>query len=123
MYIGQRNKLCPDLKVHGTPMLEVSEDVYLGDIISADGKNTKNIRNRIAKGTGVICEIINILNTVTLGEHYFATAVLLRESLFLNSILTSAEIWYDFRKEEISDLENLNISLLRQRLLLWKHSI
>merc|ERR1711888_534910 len=101
MHIGKQNKLCPDLKVHGTPMLEVSEDVYLGDTISADGKNAKNIRNRIARGTGIVCEIMNILNTVTLGEHYFATAMLLRESLFLNSILTSAEIWYGLRNEEI----------------------
>ena len=53
------------------------EQSYLGDIISADGRNTKNIQNRIARGTGVICEILNILNTVTLGEHYFYTAMLL----------------------------------------------
>ena len=43
MHIGKKNTFCPTLKVHGSIMQEVTEDVYLGDIISSDGKNTKNI--------------------------------------------------------------------------------
>ena len=41
MHIGQKNYNCPILKVHGTVMPEVTEDVYLGDIISNDGKKHK----------------------------------------------------------------------------------
>ena len=49
-----------------------------------------------------------------MGKHYFATAVLLRESLFLNGILTNAEIWYGMSKSDIKELENLDHTLLRK---------
>ena len=39
LHIGKENKLCPTLQVHGTRMIHVSEDTYLGDIISSDGRN------------------------------------------------------------------------------------
>ena len=48
---------------------------------------------------------------VTLGEHYFASAVLLRESMFLNSILSSADVWYGLSKENIDEIEDLDLSL------------
>ena len=57
---------------------------------------------------------MNILSKVTLGQHYFEIAVLLRESLFLNSVLSSSEIWYNMSKQEMKDLENLDLSLLRK---------
>ena len=60
-------------------MERVTEDTYLGDIISEDGKNAKNIKSREAKGVGIISEIKNMLETIMLGEHFFSTALLLRE--------------------------------------------
>ena len=95
-------------------MIQVTEDSYLGDIISGDGKNTKTIEKRISKGLGIISEIMNILEKVTLGEYNFPTALLLRESIFLNGILTNAEIWYGISKAEIKALEDLDTSLLRK---------
>ena len=80
LHIGKENQLCPTLQVHGTDMIHVSEDTYLGDIIASNGKNTKNIANRIQKGHGKITEIMTILETTPLGPHYFKTALLLRES-------------------------------------------
>ena len=112
MHAAKKNKLCPELQVHGTKMEKVDEDTYLGDIISADGKNTKNLKNRISKGLGIISQIMNILESVTLGEHFFSTAVLLRESLFINGILTNCEIWYGLNKSEIHELESLDRNLL-----------
>ena len=114
LHIGKESKNCPDLEVHGTPMERVSEDTYLGDIISEDGKNSKNIRSRIAKGVGIISEIMTLLESVTLGEHYFSTAVLFRESKFLNGILTNCDIWYGITKDEINQFESLDRSLLRK---------
>ena len=104
MHIGKPSKTCPKLQVHGTAMKEVKEDTYLGDIISADGKNESNIKNRIGKGLGKINDIMTMLEKVTLGEHYFSTAMVLRESSFLNSVLGSAECWYNFNKEDIKQL-------------------
>ena len=57
---------------------------------------------------------MNILEKVTLGEFYFSTAILLRESMFLNGILTNAEIWYGLTKSDMKELEDLDISLLRK---------
>ena len=57
------------LQVHGTPMKEVDHDVYLGDIISADGKNDKTVKDRLGRGIGKINDIMSILEKVTLGEH------------------------------------------------------
>ena len=114
IHIGKENLLCPDLKVHGTKMGQVTDDKYLGDIISHDGSNTKNIKDRVGKGLGIITQIINILETVSFGIYYFEMAMTLRESLFLNGILTNAEIWYNLKKTEIEELENLDRLLIRK---------
>ena len=114
MHIGRPNKMCPKLEVHGTPMKEVQEDTYLGDIISSDGRNQSNIKSRVGKGLGKINDIMTMLEKVTFGEHYFSTAILLRESTFINSVLGSAECWYILTKDDIKQLENVDVSLLRQ---------
>ena len=40
--------------------------------------------------------------------------ILLRETMFINGILTNAEIWYNLTKEKIKELENLDLTLLRK---------
>ena len=103
LHVGPKNRTCPVLKVHNTVVEEVTEFTYLGDIISSDGKNTKNIKNRISKEVGKISEIMNLLEMVSLGEHYFEIAILLREAIFINGILTNSEIWYSISESEIQD--------------------
>ena len=53
------------------------------------------------------------LETVSFGSHYFKIALLLRESLFINSILTNSESWYGLTPSEIADLENLDLIFFR----------
>ena len=79
-------------------MPEVSEETYLGDILSKDGKNTKNIENRISKGIGIINNIFNLLENIVFGNHYFEIALLLRESMLINGIMTNAEICQNLTK-------------------------
>ena len=114
IHIGKNNKNCPKLKVHGTEMEQVTEDTYLGDIISEDGKKEKNIKNRIAKGVGIISEITSTVDTIILGEHTFSTAVLMRDSRLVNGILTNCDVWYGVSKEDVNNLESLDRNLLRQ---------
>ena len=114
LHVGQHNQLCPELRVHGRAMECVDSDTYLGDVIASDGTNTLNIRKRISKGNGVISKIVNILESVSLGEHYFKIALLLRESLLLNAILSSSESWYGLTQSEIEELESVDINLLRR---------
>ena len=116
IHIGRKNENCPTLKVHGTIMPEVTEDVYLGDILSCDGKNTKNIKSRISKGVGITNQIFNILENVSFGCNFFKMAVLLRESMLINGTLTNAEVWYNLSKNEIEEFESLDRLFFRRLL-------
>ena len=114
LHIGAKHENCSVLKVHNTIMEDVSEDTYLGDILSSDGRNTKNIAKRISKGIGLITQIMNMLETVSLGEYYFEIAMLFREAIFLNGILTNSEIWYNLSNSEVQEFEDLDRLLLRK---------
>ena len=116
MHVGKPNEFCPSLKVHGKPLNDVSEETYLGDLLCSDGKNIKNIRKRISKGIGLISTIINLLESVCFGPHYFEIAMLLRESVLVNGVATNAEVWHNLSECEIAEFDNLD-KLFFQRLL------
>ena len=113
IHVG-RKKDCLDLKVHGFQVEKVSNDTYLGDIISQDGKNKHNIESRVAKGIGLVSQIMDILKTVSFGEKYFEIATTLRNSILVNGILTNCEIWYGLTKNEIKQLEEVDRLYLRK---------
>ena len=114
MHVGPSSVICPQLQVHGTVMQKISHDKYLGDIVSADGKNDLNISSRASKGLGIVNQVMNMLDRVTFGSHYFTTAMLFRESIFLNGILTNAESWHGLTDPNIGQLESVDRLLLRQ---------
>lgn len=93
---------------------EVDYDKYLGEIISADGKNKRNIQERKNRGLGAANQIQQLLDDLCLGEYYFEAANILRNSLLLSSLLSNSETWYDLTKKEISDLESVDEILLRK---------
>ena len=84
LHIGNHKGSCPILKVNGTIMESFSEDMYLGDLISNDGKNRKNIEKRISKGLGIITQIMNFLEILSFGHHFVTgighDCILLRSS-------------------------------------------
>ena len=57
---------------------------------------------------------MNMLENIPLWQHHFRIALLIRESIFLNSILTNVEIWYGLNNTEIKQLEDLDLNLLRR---------
>ena len=116
LHVGKSQNKCQHLKVHGTLMQDVKEETYLGDIISGDGKNTKNIQNRISKGVGIITQIFNLLNQVCFGPHKIETALLLRDSMLINGILTNAEVWYNLSPNEVKECEDLDRMFFRKLL-------
>ena len=81
---------------------EVASDEYLGDIISNNGKNTKNIQSRVANGLGIISQIMDLLKNVSFGKHYFEIAKLLRETMFVNGLLTNCGAWHNLKESEIA---------------------
>ena len=114
IHVGRKNQFCPDLQVHGTVMPAVTSETYLGDIISGDGTNKLNIESRVSKGLGKVAQIMSMVEKISLGKHYFKIAFLLRESIFLSSVLTNSEVWYKLSKAELKDLESLDRSLLKR---------
>ena len=114
IHIGKSSKMCPKLKIHGTEMIDANSEVYLGDIISSDGSNKLNIENRINKGRSKIAEIMGLLQRLSLGNHHFNIALLLRESIFLSCLLFNSEVWYQLKKSDIEKLEALDRSLLQK---------
>ena len=114
LHIGNKNGHCPHLKVHGTLIEEVTEDVYLGDVISNDGKNKKNLQKRVTRGMGIISQITNLLAIVSYGYHYVEIALLLREAMFVSSVLNNVEVWYGVSRKEVETFEKMDLILLRK---------
>ena len=44
IHIGKSDNMCPTLKAHDIDIEKVTEDTYVGDVVSNDGKVTKNIK-------------------------------------------------------------------------------
>ena len=57
---------------------------------------------------------MTILKTVSLGNHYFPIAILLRNLLFVNAVLINSEVWYPFNKSDIEELEIMDRRLMRK---------
>ena len=114
MHIGKDSKICPGMKVHGRNADKVSQAVYLGDVISQDGSNSSNVKDRVSKGMGIITQIMNLLQTVSFGVKYFEIAVSLREAMLINGMLGSSEVWYGVKEKEIKELEDVDKLLLRK---------
>ena len=139
MHVGLKNDTCPDLYVDtwklgnedeivtafdklvdqetGESLLNKTEsEKYLGDIVSCDGKNTKNILARRAKGVGIVDQVNKILEGTVYGPFIFEVAIILRQSLFINGVLNNAECWYGVKESELEQLEQVDEMLLRKLL-------
>ena len=137
MHVGSDKTICPELKIDKWRTVQVNKDSkfesslkdvhdgkhlieerknerYLGDIIDSTGKNHKNIENRVKKGHEKIKQILDYLDDICFGKYHFIIARILRETIFLNSILLNSEAWYSMDKKNIQDLEKLDNILLKR---------
>ena len=55
---------------------------------------------------------MNILKTIFFGKYYFEVAIVLRSSLFLNSILLNSEAWGYLTNKNIRSLEQMDEALV-----------
>ena len=51
---------------------------------------------------------------MTFGHHYFETAILLRGSLFLSSMLNNVEVMYNLSKTELQEFDDIDLILLKR---------
>ena len=94
-------------------MEEKDDERYLGDIISKDGRNIKNIQARVNKGTGIVKNILTYLDGIPFGKFHFEAGILLRNSLLVSSMLFNSEAWYNVTDSELNLLETVDLMLLR----------
>ena len=113
IHIGKEHKNCPELKVHEHIMKETESEKYLGDVIQKTGNIQATINKRKDKGTGIVAEILSIINEIPLGRHRVDVALRLREAMLLNGILYNSEAWHGMTDAHIATLESLDLSLLR----------
>ena len=137
IHIGKNKAVCPDISIDkwktkqidtieidkpsvedehdGLHLIEeANQEKYLGDLISNSGKNDKNIEARVKKGYGIVKQIASILEEQCFGKYFFKVAMILRESLFINSVLLNSEVWYNMSKSNIEELEKLDNILLKK---------
>ena len=139
LHIGRKKELCPDLHIDSWGIKKMDEaktgfknlidvqiddhkienvekDKYLGDIITTDGNNMRNVVARKAKSVGIIKQIHTMLNEVCYGPYHFEVAMLFRKSFLLNGILTNSEAWYNVKSQEIEMLEKCDENLIQSLL-------
>ena len=88
------------------------EQMYLGDLLSANGSHGPNVLQRKNKGLGITNTIMQILQSTSYGKYYFEIALVLRESLFLSSLLLNSEAWVNLSEQDIRKLEQADEILL-----------
>ena len=86
----------------------------MGDLLTADGSNSKNIKARKSKGYGIVDKISSMLEGIFFGPFSIEVGLIFRCTHFLNSILLNSEVWYGLTKDDINQLEVVDHSLLRR---------
>ena len=86
----------------------------MGDIISSDGKNDRNIHDRYNKGIGHANQILGILKEISFGPYYFEQALQLRNAKLINGMLCSIEAMYGLTLAQIEKLEKCDRYFFRK---------
>ena len=98
---------------NGNVKMEKKQDqLYLGDMVSANGSHVKNVQQRRNKGIGITNQVMQILESTYFGKYYFEVATVLRESLFLSSMLLNSEAWVNYTDKDVRILEQSDEILL-----------
>ena len=86
----------------------ISSEKYLGQVISSDSKNTRNIEKIRNKGIGIQNRVIQMLEAMPGGQFHFEIAIILRNSHIISSMLSSSEVWYGITQVELEQLEQVD---------------
>ena len=86
-------------------MNNVSEQKYLGFVLSEDGSNIKNIESKQKRAIGIIKDIEYMIKN--LGKYTFEGGMIYINSLLRSSILFAAETMYNITEIEYRKIEEL----------------
>ena len=85
---------------------------YLGDVVTNDGKNLKNLEARKNKAFATTCSINSIAGTNILRKIETKVILELHEKVILSALLTNAEAW-TLLKSEKDEVERIEIQTLK----------
>jgi hypothetical protein len=97
-----------------TEIGKVTEQKYLGFVLSSTGSNMANISEVKKKAIGVVKSALNKLNSMNLKNYYFECSVIILNVMVRSSILYASEMYYDLRENEIRQLERIEEEYLRK---------
>ena len=86
--------------------------MYLGDVVSDDGRLDKNILHRKNKSLGIINQIMDILKSTFFGKYYFEVALVFGSSLLFSSILMNSKAWENINPQNTRAIEQIYEMLL-----------
>ena len=101
-------------------MKKSENEKYIGDILSETGKINETIEDRKRKAFGIVSDIVAILEEVPFGPYHIEAGLVMRNGMFVNGILTNAEIWHGATDKILETLEVVDEYLLRK--ILKAHS-
>ena len=114
LHIGKKGNCMHKLKAHEENMKDVKIAKYLGDILNTKGTIDDTIADRRNKSIGKNSQISTILDSITFGMFFIDTALILREAMLINGILTNCEVWYKVTEEHLKVLEAADNDLFRK---------
>ena len=115
IHISKKHEECViQIKAHNDTIKEATSAVYLGDIINEEGSLDDTVKARGDKSIGKISQVMSILSGVSLGMFHMDIALTLRESMFINGVLTNSETWYNMKEEHFKILEMKDNELMRK---------
>ena len=121
MRIGQHKNEKRKWKLGELEIDEADEYKYLGDIITNNGKNTKNLEARKNKAFAATSGINSIAGTSILRKIETKVILELHEKVILSALLTNAEAW-TLNKGEREEMERVEIQTLKMLFDLPNHT-
>ena len=93
-------------------MEEVQEILYLGAVISYDGKNSKNIVHKQNRALGTQKQIMSMVKG--LGKYTIECGFIYLNSLLRGSILYAAEAMINISEQDFRHIEQIEEDLMRK---------
>ena len=90
-----------------TEIENVTEQKYLGFVLSSTGDNMANIREIKKKSIGIVRTTITKLNSLNLKQYYFECSIIMMNVMIRSSILYASDMYYQLKETELRQLERI----------------
>ena len=101
-----------DWKIGDMPINETKSYRYLGDIITDDGKNEKNLENRREKSISTTISVKTVATNNIFNEIGTSVILELHETNTISALLTNCESW-TLTKKDLNNLEQIEIQSVK----------